>query len=56
MNNYFESDEEEIRGEMLEMFNYKEDSLYNKGLDIKCNFKIGRKDNKHLKVTRKGEK
>lgn len=44
MNNYFEFDEEEIREEMLEMFNYKEDPFYNKNLDIMCNLKIRRKD------------
>ncbi len=44
MNNYFEFDEEELRKIMLEMINYKEDSLYNKDLDIMCNLKIRRKD------------
>lgn len=44
MNNYFEFDEEEVRKEMLEMFNYKEDSLYDRDLDIKCDLKIQRKD------------
>ena len=44
MNNYFEFDEEEVRKEILQMFNYKEDPLYDKYLDIKCNLKICRKD------------
>lgn len=44
MNNYFEFNEEEFRKEMLEMFNYKEDPLYDKDLDIMCNLKIRRKD------------
>ena len=44
MNNYFTFDEEEFRKEMLEMFNYKEDPLYNKNLNINCTMKINKKD------------
>ena len=44
MNNYFEFNEEEFRKEMLEMFNYKEDPLYNKNLNINCTMKINKKD------------
>ena len=44
MNNYFEFDEEEFRKIILESFNYREDLLYNKDLDIKCNLKIRIKD------------
>ena len=44
MNNYFTFDEEEFRKEMLEMFNYKEDPLYNKNLNISCTMKINKKD------------
>ena len=44
MNNYFEFDEEELKKLMLEMFNYEEDPLYDKDLDIMCNLKIRRKD------------
>ena len=44
MNNYFEFNEEEFRKEMLEMFNYKEDPLYNKNLNINCAMKINKKD------------
>lgn len=44
MDNYFEFDEEEFRKIILESFNYKEDPLYNKDLDIKCNLKIRIKD------------
>ena len=40
MNNYFTFDEEEFRKEMLEMFNYEEDPLYNKNLNISCTMKI----------------
>ena len=43
MNNYFTFDEEEFRKEMLEMFNYKEDPLYNKNLNINCTMKINKK-------------
>ena len=44
MDNYFTFDEEEFRKEMLEMFNYKEDPLYNKNLNINCTMKINKKD------------
>ena len=44
MNNYFEFDGEEFRKIMLEMFNYEEDSLYNKNLNINCTMKIDKKD------------
>lgn len=44
MDNYFIFDEEEFRKEMLEMFNYKEDPLYNKNLNINCTMKINKKD------------
>ena len=44
MNNYFEFDEEEFRKIMLESFNYEEDPLYNKNLNINCTMKINKKD------------
>ena len=44
MDNYFTLDEEEFKKEMLEMFNYKEDPLYNKNLNINCIIKINTKD------------
>ena len=44
MDNYFTFDEEEFRKEMLEMFNYKEDPLYNKNLNINCTMKIHKRD------------
>lgn len=44
MNNYFKFDEEDFNKEMLKMFNYKNDSNYDRNLDIKCNLKIQRKD------------
>ena len=44
MDNYFIFDEEEFRKEMLKMFNYKEDPLYNKNLNINCTMKINKKD------------
>ena len=44
MDNYFTFDEEEFRKEMLEMFNYEEDSHYSKNLNINCTMKINKKD------------
>lgn len=44
MNNYFEFDEEEFRKIMLEMFNYEEEPLYNKKLNINCTMKIHKND------------
>ena len=44
MDNYFTFDEEEFKKEMLEMFNYEEDSHYSKILNINCTMKINKKD------------
>ena len=44
MDNYFTFDEEEFRKEILEMFNYEEDSHYSKNLNINCTMKINKKD------------
>ena len=52
MNNYFEFDEEEFRKIMLESFNYEEDPLYNKNLNINCTMKINKKDLGNEKILR----
>jgi len=40
----FEFDEEDLKKEILEMFNYKDDPNYDNDLDINCNLQISNKD------------
>lgn len=44
MNNYFTFDKEELKKLILEGFNYEEDLLYNKKLNINCTMKIHKND------------
>lgn len=44
MNNYFTFDKEKLKKLMLEGFNYEEDLVYNKNLNINCTLKIHKND------------